>query len=225
MKLQPLLDQLNSSREYKDFIQKNKDAFITAGFFIIDMETGNNINQLDYYIPSQKKVAAFTISDKVTMQVLEVIGDKAPQKLGGESKIDLDALQGILEDEMKNRGITDDIRKIIAVLQIHDGKKIWNLNCVLTGMGLLNAHVDDESETVLKMEKISMLDLIKKIPNYGMKMQGPSGTGAGEDGEDGDEEAGADIAKEKMKKLEALEKAIEKEKEKYAKESKSKKKK
>lgn len=230
MKLQPLLEQLSSSKEYKNFIQKYKDAFITAGFFIMDMETGNNTKQIDYYVPSQNKVAAFTLGDKVTMQMLEVVGDKVPQKLDNEAKIDLDAIKGILEDEMKNRGITDEIRKIIAVLQNHDGRKVWNLNCVLTGMGLLNAHVEDDSQTVLKMEKISMLDLIKRIPSYDMKMN--PGAGTANAGAEGDEEGGDgaqimqkvnDNAQEKLKKLEMLQKAIEKEKQKYEKESKEKK--
>lgn len=230
MKLQPLLEQLSSSKEFKDFVQKYKDAFITAGFFVLDMETGNDIHQIDYYVPSQKKVAAFTIgTDKVTLQMLEVVGEKVPMELScKQAKTDLDAIKGILEDEMKNRGITDEIRKIIAVIQNHDGKRIWNLNCVLTGMGLLNAHVEDESQTVLKMEKISMFDLIKKIPNYDMKMN----QGAGQEGaEGGDEEGGGQVimqkvndnAKEKIKKLEMLQKAIEKEKEKYEREEKEKK--
>ena len=222
MKLQPLIEQLNNSKEYREFTQKYKDAFIAAGFFIIDLETGKDVHQIDFYVPSQKKVAAFTLGDdKITMQMLEVLNDKVPEKLSNQKNVDLDAIKGILEDEMKNRNITDDIRKIIAVVQNLNGKKIWNLNCVLTGMGLLNAHVEDESQTVLKMERISMMDLVKKIPSYDMKMNG-----AGQAGEEGEE--GAPVAdssaKEKIKKLEMLQKALEKEKQKYEKEARAKRK-
>lgn len=221
MKLEPLIEQLNNSKEYKEFTQKHKDAFIAAGFFIIDLETGKDVHQIDFYVPSQKKVAAFTLSDdKVTMQMLEVINDKVPEKLTIQTNVDLDAIKGILQDEMKNRSITDDIRKIIAVVQNLNGKKIWNLNCVLTGMGLLNAHVEDESQTVLKMERISMMDLVKKIPSYDMKLNGKEGAEEGEEGAVIPDNS----AKEKIKKLEMLQKALEKEKQKYERESKPKKK-
>jgi len=65
---------------------------------------------------------------------------------------------------MKNRSITESVKKCVAVIQMVNGKKLWVLNCVLSGMEILKAHVDDESKTVLKMEKSSMLDYVKKIP-------------------------------------------------------------
>jgi hypothetical protein len=99
------------------------------------------------------------------MQILEMMtGGKTPQQLNLDTKVDLDALEGILTDEMHNRGISEKIMKIIAVIQNIDGKKIWNLNCVLTGMGILKSHVDDTSETVLKIEKQSLFDIIKHLP-------------------------------------------------------------
>lgn len=163
MKIKPYVDKLNGSKEYKDFSKKHKDAFMIAGFFILDLETKQNVHQIDYYVPKEKKVAAFTLDKGINMQMLSLMNSKVPEVLDLNTNIDLDALYGILEDEMKNRGITDDIKKIIAVLQTIEGKKMWNLNCVLSGMGLLRAHVDDDSKTILKMEKASILDYIKKV--------------------------------------------------------------
>lgn len=164
MKIQPYITKLNSSTEYKDFQKKYSDAFMVAGFFILDFEMGKNVHQIDYYIPSKKKVAAFTLDQGINLQILETLNQKTPEKLDLATKIDLDALKGILEDEMKNRSITQDIKKIIAIIQNINGKKIWNLNCVLSGMDILRAHVEDESKTVLKMEKSSIMDYVKKMP-------------------------------------------------------------
>ncbi len=175
MKLQPYVDKLASSKEYRDFQSKYKDAFVVAGFFILDLEFGRSMHQIDYYIPSKNKIAAFTLDDKVTLQVLKAMSRKAPEKLDIKTKIDLDALKGILQDEMKNRSMTEDIRKIIAIVQTIDGKKIWNLNCVLSGMELLRAHVDDDSKTVLKMERASILDYIKRIPPEMLMPKGQKG--------------------------------------------------
>lgn len=221
MKLQPIIEQLSNSKEYKEFMQKYKDAFISAGVFIIDMETGANVSQIDCYVPSQGKFAAFTLGDKVTMQMLDRMNEKVPERLSSQSEIDLDAIKGIIEDEMKNRGMTEDIRKIIAILQNQNGRKIWSLSCMLTGMGLLQAHVEDASQTVLKMEKLSVMDLVKKFPSYDMKMN-PNEEGEGEAGEGAVAKTEND-AKEKIKKLAMLQKALEKEKQKYEKETKGKK--
>lgn len=164
MKIQPYIEKLESSEEYQEFKGKYENAFLIAGFFILDFESGQNLHQIDYYVPSEKKVAAFTLDEKVLVQMLKLIDDNVPEKLDIRTNIDLDALKGIIEDEMKNRGMSESIRKMIAVIQKVEGKDIWNVNCVLSGMEILKAHIDDESETVLKMERSSILDYIKKVP-------------------------------------------------------------
>ena len=202
MKLQPFIERLSNNSSYKDFQKKYRDAFLVAGFFVMDLESGQTLNQIDYYVPSKKKIAAFTMDKQVSIQMLDLLNEKVPEKLDTKTKIDLDALPGILEDEMKNRSITEEIQKIIAVLQNLDGKKVWNLNCVLTGMSILHAHIDDESETVLKMEKKSIIDYMKRMPAPQLP-QTPTA------------EAPEKLQEleEKIKKLAELEAAIEKEKE------------
>lgn len=216
MKIEQFIKKLNSSKEYKDFAGKNKDAFMIAGFFILDYEMGQNIQQIDYFVPSEKKVAAFTLGDKIILQMLETMmpSKKLPEALDSKSKIDIEELKGILTDEMKNRGITDEIKKIIAVVQNLNGKKIWNLNCVLSGMGLLKAHVEDESETVLQMEKISMTDIMKRVPPEMLQQLKDKAKASKEKGEKkgNAEKAGSKKeAKEEIKKLDKLKEAIEKE--------------
>ena len=168
MKIQPFIEKLNASKVYKEFKNKYEDAFLVAGFFVLDFETGQDIHQIDYYIPSERKVAAFSLSNEVGVQILETINEKIPEELDIKTNTDLDAIRGILEDEMKNRNMTEEIRKIIAVIQNIEGKKIWILNCVLSGMEILKSHVEDDTQTVLKMEKASVLELIKKIPGNAM---------------------------------------------------------
>ena len=206
MKIGPYVSKLNDSSEFKSFQKEHKDAFMVAGFFVLDLETNNNVHQIDYYVPSKKKVAAFTLDKHVTMQMLDLMNSKAPEKLDLKTNLDLDQLFGILEDEMKNRSITEQIKKIIAILQNIDGKKIWNLSCVLSGMGILNAHVEDSSRTVLKMEKKSLLDFVQKMSPADFKAK--LDAGKKQLGNVSKKDASAQI-----KKLDELEKAIQKEKE------------
>ena len=115
MKIAPYMEKLNTSNEFKDFQKKYKDAFMVAGFFVLDLELGQNLSQLDFYVPSKKKIAAFTLEKQITMQLLDLVNTaKEPEKLDTETKIDLDSIYGLLEDEMKNRNITEEIKKIIA---------------------------------------------------------------------------------------------------------------
>ncbi|MBI2631708.1 hypothetical protein HYW75_01780 [Candidatus Pacearchaeota archaeon] len=205
MKITPYMEKLNSSNEFKDFQKKNKDAFMVAGFFVLDLEMGQNLSQLDFYVPSKKKIAAFTLDKQVTMQLLDLVNStKEPEKLDKGTKIDLDAIHGLLEDEMKNRNITEGIKKIIAIIQTIDGKKVWNLNCILSGMGLLNAHIDDESQTILKMEKKSMMDYIQRIPAAQLRQMTSTPQSPQKESKENIES--------QIKKLSELEGAIEKEK-------------
>jgi hypothetical protein len=201
MKIQPYIEKLNSSTAFKQFQEKYKDSFLVAGFFVLDFETGKNIHQIDYYIPSEKKVAAFSLDDDVVLQILNMMTDKTPEKLDIKTNIDLDALKGIIEDEMKNRSITEDIRKVIAIIQTIEGKKIWVLNCILSGMEILKAHIDDDTQTILMMEKSSVLDYIKKIPGAAVSPK---------------EVTKEDIDKE-MEQLDKLKEVLKKEKEKMEK--------
>ncbi len=201
MKIKPYIDKLEQSEEYKNFKTKYPEAFLVAGFFVLDLEEGANIHQIDFYVPSEKKIAAFSLDGEIKVKLLETLNDKVPEHLGINTNVDLDALSGILADEMKNRGISENIRKIIAVIQNIEGKKIWNLNCVLTGMEILKSHIEDESQTVLKIEKTSILEVMKKMPAPAlMKAQAPTGS--------------KEEIKDELEKLNKIEDEIEKAKEK-----------
>lgn len=170
MKIQPYITKLEKSKEYKSFREKYPDAFLVAGFFVLDLEEGNNVHQVDFYVPKEKKIAAFSLDGQVTLKLLDMLdAEKVPEKLDISTRTDLDALSGILTDEMKNRGISENLKKIIAVVQNIKGKKIWNLNCVLSGMEILKSHIEDKTQTVLKIEKTSLMEIMKKMP--GQKAQ------------------------------------------------------
>lgn len=199
MKIKPYVEKLEKSKEFALFNEKYPDAFMVAGFFVLDLEAGQNLHQIDFFVPSEKKIAAFSLDGDVKMQLLETLTGKTPEKLDLDVNIDLDSLAGILTDEMRNRNISENIRKIIAIIQNVGGKKIWNLSCVLTGMEILKSHVEDETKTVLKIEKESFMDIMKKLPTKGM----PQLTAAPKTKKD---------IKQELTKLKTIETEIEKEK-------------
>lgn len=202
MKIQPYVTKLQSSPVYKDFQEKFKDAFLVAGFFVIDFETGANIHQIDYYVPSKKKFAAFTLDKAVQMQIMNAMDKRTPEAMDMKTNIDLDALQGIILDEMKNRSITQSIKKMIAVVQNQKGSKVWNVNCILSGMDILRVHVDDASQTILKMDRASIMEYMKRVP--GLKGATPA------EATQQSKPTKADIDK-KIEQLDQLKQALQKE--------------
>lgn len=164
MHIAPYVEKLHTSPEFNAFQKEHPDSYLVAGFFVLDYEGNKHVHQLDYYVPKEKKVAAFTLDKGIQLQLLSLMKAEVPEQLEHRTHIDLFALKGILEEEMKNRMISETIHKNIAVLQTIKGKKLWTLNCVLSGMGILKAVIEDETGSVLKMEKTSIMDYVKKMP-------------------------------------------------------------
>jgi len=163
MKIQPYLDKLNASSEFKKFTSENPDAYFSAGFFVLDFQDKKNIHQIDYYLPNEKKIMTFTLDEEIVMKKQELSNESIPEKVEGDINLDLDILKGVVEDEMKNQNITHKLHKIIAIIHNVDGSKIWNLNCITSDMGVIKIHVDDKDKSVLKFEPINLFDAVKKI--------------------------------------------------------------
>ena len=174
MRFKHYLDRVKESSEFKKFMEKNPKAYLAAGFFVLDFETDNNIHQIDYALPN-KKVATFLLDDGTKVKISEqALKKKLPEIKEEDAKTDLDALKGIVEDEMKNRTVTEKIRKMIAILHMIEDKLVWNIQCILDGLGFLSVHVSDDDQTVMKFEKHSLLDLIK-TPGQMMMMKPKEG--------------------------------------------------
>jgi len=174
MKFEHYLKKVVTSEAYKNMKEEHPDSYLCTGFFVFDFETGKDIHQIDYALKG-KKVATFTLDHGVKMMVSELPMKKKLPEIKTEIKTDITALKGIVEDEMKNRIVTDNIKKIIALLQIIDGKVVWNLNCITSNLNVLQVHIDDEDQTVLKFVKYSIMDFVKMVPKQpGAAMPAPS---------------------------------------------------
>ncbi|MFH1307528.1 MAG: hypothetical protein ABIH72_01620 [archaeon] len=163
MKFDHYLNRAQESSEFKKFKGKHEKAYLCAGFFVLDFESGKNMHQIDFYIPTNKKIATFNLHEGIDFHVSKGVMKKKPKVLDNNIKLDLEQLKGIVEDEMHNRTVTHEIKKIIAVIQNVDGKKTWVLNCITDGLGLIKVNIDDSDESVLKFEKANLMDFIKKV--------------------------------------------------------------
>lgn len=164
MKLSHYIKRVEESEEYKKFRQEHKKAYLSAGFFVLDYETEKHMHQIDFFIPTTKKIVTFKLGKGVEMQLSEAFKlKKKPEEIKGDSNLDLESLKGIVHDEMMNRTVTQEIKKIIAVLQQEEGKKVWRLNCITDSLGILKVIVDDEKGDIMEFEKINLFDIVKKL--------------------------------------------------------------
>ena len=167
MKATHYIKKVKGSEPFKQFMKEDPKAYLCSVFFIRDFNENHNETQVDFYSPAKKAMISFKVDKKVERipinKKAETITHKkfVPKNLNENTKMDVDELKDILLAEMHNRGMTYEIDKILVFLYIADDETVWNCTAFLKGLGLLQSHVEDESGTVLFMEKKSLFDLVR----------------------------------------------------------------
>lgn len=159
--------KVKKSEDFKKFAIEDPRAYLCSMFFMRDFDGKQNDSQIDFYSPKIKKIISFKVlGDKVERSPVDkkaaTLTQKKfiPKQIEEKVKIDLDVIKELILDEMHNRGITDSIKKIIAVIQNIEGKTVWNCTCFLSGLNILFSHVEDSSKTILYMDRKSFFDMI-----------------------------------------------------------------
>jgi len=166
MKPSHYIEKVKKSKEYKLMMEEDPKAYLCSVFFLRDFDEGNNETQVDFYSPAKKHIVSFKVDKKVekaTSKKMQTITHKKfiPKQLNENTKMDIDEMKSTLTDEMHNRDMTYEIEKILVFLNVTDGRAVWNCTGFLKGLGLVQAHVEDKSASVLFMEKKSLFDMIK----------------------------------------------------------------
>lgn len=159
------------SKEFRNFIEINKDAELCAAFFVTDYFGNDNKKSIDYKV--NNKVITFSLNEhgKIKVEEDELInieGKKFPvlKKINPDISLDLDEIEGSAKIRALDEGIHAKFNKIISVLQKYEyegeEKQIWNLTCMLEGLIILHVLVDSSTGKIIKFERKSMMDLIRK---------------------------------------------------------------
>ena len=165
MTFQSTLSKIESSKIFQRLKQEHPEAELCAGFFILDFFGNDTKKSLDYKIG--EKILTFTLQDNddITFnedKLINISNKPSLEKISPEIKVELDELKSIAGIRTLDEGIHSKFSKIIAVLQMHQGKQIWNLTCMLEGLIILNILIDANTGEIIKFERKSMMDLIKK---------------------------------------------------------------
>jgi len=169
MSFKETYEKIIESEVFKKFIDENPNAELIAGFFIIDFISNDTKNSIDYRI--NDKIFTFDLKNDGFVKMTEdklLDNPNAPKllKLIPEIKTEVEDLKGLSGIETLNKGISAKFNKIIAVLQNQEkeGKTIqfWNLTCMLDGLIILNISIDSNTSEIIKFERKSMMDMIRK---------------------------------------------------------------
>ena len=165
MSFKQTLEKIENSPQFQDFKINHPNAELVAGFFILDFFSNDNKQTLDY--KDQEKIFTFNLTqkDEIFTKEDELIKNTTHPpltKINPETKIEVEELKGLAGTQALDNGISAKFHKIIAVLQKHQDKQIWNLTCMLEGLIILNILIDSQTGEIIKFDRKSMMDMIKK---------------------------------------------------------------
>jgi len=154
------------STAFQTFQKDHPDAELVAGFFILDFldETANQ-RALDFKDKEQIFTFSLNQQNEITLKedkLIETTTHPQLTKIQPETKVELNELKSIVGTKALDEGVKDKFQKIIAVLQKHGDKQIWNLTCMLENMVILNILIDCNTEEIIKFDKKNMMDFIKQ---------------------------------------------------------------
>lgn len=161
-------ETIGASEKFKSFKQENPNAELVAGFFILDFLSNDTKKSLDYLV--NEKVFTFDLADDGYIKLkqdklIEQESNNSPKltKLNSNPKIEVDELKSIVGERKLEEGISAHLHKIIAVLQNYNERLTWNLTCMLDQLIILHVLIDAETGEIIKFERKSMMDFIRKV--------------------------------------------------------------
>lgn len=184
MKFNFYVEKLFSSSEFEEFRKENSDAYMCGGFFVIDLENlknPDNKNHIDYFVPSLNKLYSFQLEEGVKKVPIEDFGGKVPSKVSDNYSFDFGDIEKMIRDKMEEEEVKSKIQKILISLQnkqttesptspkqsedssTKEGKDYLVCTVFISGMGIINLHIDLFDNKVVFFEKKSFMDMIKIV--------------------------------------------------------------
>lgn len=158
--LNALFKKLSSSAEFKGFKLKNKSAFLTACFLVVEGGSW----QFDFYDSKSKLVTSFEVSDVIKVSPADKVlrdKDSAISELElPKVKVGFDKALKLSQDFIAFHYPSDKFfTKTIVILQNFKGSVIWNFTFLTSTLKLINIKLDAVSGKVLSHVEESFLSM------------------------------------------------------------------
>ena len=159
-------EKLKNSEEFKEFIKENEEAYSCSGFFTLDKEGSDNQRHIDFFIPSKKKIFSFKLQGEGVEKIpMEVISEKAPDKINLDVDFTFENVEKLILEEMEKQKLKNKVQKIMISLQNFEGKEILVCTVFISMLGILRVHIDlegDRKGEITLFEKKSFIDIVRK---------------------------------------------------------------
>jgi hypothetical protein len=165
MKVKDLYEELKEKKFFQEFSRQNPEAFLYAGFFILDLKESCEKIQLDFYNPKTNKIEIIEFPfQEIKKQENKLPGMEEPEidikktkPLNLEIKIDIDDLEDKCKEVIKENNATMTPSKIIAVLRNDE----WHLTCMDDMLGIITIQLDSKNGNIKNFKKNSLMDMVK----------------------------------------------------------------
>jgi len=160
MNFQFYLEKLYDSKNFKEFIKENKNAYPCSGFFVIDLEKNQNQQHFDYFVPSINKIFSFKIENNCEKVQIE---NQKTQKLSMNYTFDLNDIKDMIAKKMQEEKINSKIQKILLSLQKVRKKELLVGTVFISNLGMIKVTINIIENKIIEFQKKSFLDMFRII--------------------------------------------------------------
>ena len=161
MKFQFYVEKLFANEHFQNFKEENKNAYPCSCFFILDLESKDNQQHFDYFVPQEKRMFSFKLEkggEKIPVEMIEQI---IPEKINLNFNFDFDDIKKLVLEKMQEEEIKNKIQKLLLSLQKKDGKHYLIGTIFISSLGMLKVAIDIEEMKITDFEKKSFFDIMK----------------------------------------------------------------
>jgi hypothetical protein len=154
MKIKDLVKEISFNKSFIEFMNNHSDAYFSAAFFSSDFDGQSKQISLDFFIPSENKIAVLESPFyDVVIHEDEIIGMK---EQATQLKIDADEVLGFCRDILQNfEGFNP--ARMIAVLK----EDIWNITVMNNTLGIIKIKLNAVSGEKISANKGSFMDFAR----------------------------------------------------------------
>lgn len=160
MNFQFYVEKLKASKNFINFEEENKEAFLCSCFFVLDKEEGKDKQHFDFYIPSSNKIFSFPLEDGSEETVIDIKDGKIPTKVSFNHDFDFKDIEDMIEKKMAEEKIDKKIQKMLFSLQNIDGSDFFIGTVFITSFGLINLTLDIDKMEMKDFKKRSIFDIM-----------------------------------------------------------------
>jgi len=135
------LKKLQNSKEFKDYMKKNPDAYIANTIYLDTIE-------FNLFSPKTKIVTVFSVENNITSKELDKENRIFPRLDLKKIKLDVDEIMKIFENE-RLKICKDEVTKTIIILQ-QDKEPVWNLSQLTSSIKILQILISAETGKVIE---------------------------------------------------------------------------